>query len=59
MLQAMTIMDAKAAVDKEWKKLETTKAWPLDKMKSKKDVFLEAQREKKKVHFGANMGICH
>ena len=50
MFQAMEILDAKAAVDKEWKKLETIKAWPMAKMKSKKDVILEAQREKKKVH---------
>ena len=27
MLQAMKIPDAKAAVDKEWKKLETIPAW--------------------------------
>ena len=51
MPQAMKIPDAKAAVYKEWKKLETVPAWQLDKMKSKKDVILEAQRERKKVHF--------
>ena len=47
MPQAMKIPDAKAAV----KRLETVPAWQLDKMKSKKDVILEAQRERKKVHF--------
>ena len=31
MLQATKIPDAKAAVDKEWKKLETIPAWQLDK----------------------------
>ena len=52
MPQPMKIPEAKAAVYKEWKKLETIPAWQVDKMKSKKDVVLEAQRERgKKVHF--------
>ena len=38
MPQAMNIQDATAAVDKEWKKLETIPAWQLDKVKSKKEV---------------------
>ena len=38
MLQAMKILDAKAAVDKEWKKFETIPAWLLDKVKSEKVV---------------------
>ena len=49
MPQAMKIPDAKAAVDKAWKKLETIPAWCLDKVKSKKEAILEAQRDKKKV----------
>ena len=57
--QAMTIPGAKAAVDKEWKKLETTPAWQLDKVKSKEEVILEAQRDKKKVHLATLMDICH
>ena len=36
MPQAMKIPDAKAAVDKGWKKLETIPAWQFDKVKSKK-----------------------
>ena len=51
--------DAKAEVDKEWKKLETTPAWQLEKVKSKKEVILEAQRDKKKVHFATLMDIFH
>ena len=51
MPQAMNIPDAKAAVGKEWKKLEKNPAWQLDKVKSKKDFILEARRDKKKVHF--------
>ena len=59
MKQAMKILDAKAVVDKEWKKLETIPAWQLGRVKSKKDVILEAQRDKKKVHFGTLIDICH
>ena len=59
MFQAMKILDAKAAVDKEWKKLDARKAWPMDKMRSKKDVVQEQREKKKKVHFAALMGICH
>ena len=57
--QAMKIPDSQAAVDKEWKKLETIPAWQLEKVKSKKEVILEAQRDKKKVHFTTLMDICH
>ena len=57
--QAMKILDAKAAVDKEWKKLETVPAGQLDKVKSKKEIILDAQRDKKKVHVATLMDICH
>ena len=46
----MKIPDAKGAVDKEWKKLETIPVWDLEKVMSTKDVTLEAQTDKKKVH---------
>ena len=59
MPQGMRIPDAKNAVSKEWKKLETIPAWQLEKVKSKKEVILEAQRDKKKVHFATLMDICH
>ena len=36
-----------AAVDKAWKKFETIPAWQLDKVKSKREVILETQRDKK------------
>ena len=55
MPQAMEVPYAKAAVDKEWKKLETIPAWQLDKAK----VMLEAQGDTKKVHFATLMDICH
>ena len=51
---------AKAAVDKEWRKLQTIPAWQLEKVMSKKEeVVLEAQRDKKKVHFATLMDVCH
>ena len=59
MPQAMKIPDAKAAVDKEWKKLETIPAWTLEKVNIQKEVFLDAQRDKKKVHFATLMDVCH
>ena len=40
----MIIPDAKAAADKEWKKLETIPAWDVRKVKSKKEVLEEAQK---------------
>ena len=49
--QAMKIPDAKAAVEKEWEKLEKIPAWQLDKVKSKKEVTLEAQRQKERPLF--------
>ena len=42
MLQAMKIPAAKAAVDKEWEKLEKISAWNLTEVKSKKKVIEEA-----------------
>ena len=56
---AIRLPDAKAAVDKEWEKLENLPAWKLDKVKSKKDVILEAQKEKTKEHFATLMVICY
>ena len=43
----------KAAVDKQWQKLETTPAWQLEKVKSKKEVILEAQKRAK------NSPLCY
>ena len=54
MFLAMKFPDAKAVVDKEWGKLEKLPAWQLTKVKNKKEVFLEAQKEQRTV-----MDICH
>ena len=56
---AMKIPAAKAAVDKEWEKLEEISAWNLTKVKSKKQVIDEARTSGITVHFASLMDICH
>ena len=55
----MKIPAAKAAVDKEWEKLEKISAWNLTKVKSKKQVIEEARTSGATVHFASLMDICH
>ena len=57
--QAMKIPAAKAAVDKEWEKLEKISAWNLTKVKSKKQVIEEARTSGATVHFASLMDTCH
>ena len=57
MPQAMKIPAAKAAVDKEWEKLEKFSAWNLTKVRSKKEVIIQARNEGRKVHFASLMDI--
>ena len=59
MPQAMKIPAAKAAMDKEWEKLEKISAWNLTKVKSKKMVIDEARTAGATVHFASLMDICH
>ena len=59
MHQAMKIPAAKAAVDREWEKLEKIPAWNLTKVRSKKEVIDEARTKGAKVHFASLMDICH
>ena len=59
MPQARKIPAAKAAVDKEWEKLEKISAWNLTKVRSKKEVIDEARTKGAKVHFASLMDICH
>ena len=58
MPQAMKLPDAKAAVDKAWKKLETIPAWQLENVQEQKKYSISTKRQKK-VHFAALMDICH
>ena len=55
MPQAMKIPAAKAAVDKEWEKLEKISAWNLTKVRSKKEVIDEARTTGRKIHFASLM----
>ena len=57
--QAMKIPAAKAAVDKEWEKLEKISAWNLTKVRSKSEVIDEARTSGATVHFASLMDICH
>ena len=59
MPQAMKIPAAKAAVDKEWEKLEKISAWNQTKVISKKEVIDEARMSGAKVYFASLMDICH
>ena len=57
--QAMKFPAAKAAVDKEWEKLEKMSAWNLTKVRSKEEVIDEARTKGVKIHFASLMDICH
>ena len=55
----MKIPAAKAAVNKEWEKLEKISAWDLTKVRSKKKVIDDAKTKSATVHFASLMDICH
>ena len=55
MPQAMMIPAAKAAVDKEWEKLEQIPGWDLTKVRNK-EVIDEARTKGAKVHFASQNG---
>ena len=57
--QAMKIPAAKAALDKNWEKLEKIPAWNLTKVSSKSEVIDEARTKGAKVHFDSLLDICH
>ena len=59
MPQVIKIPAAKAAVDKEWEKLENISAWNLTKVRSEKEVIDEARTSGAKVHFASLMDLCH
>ena len=59
MPEAMTLPDAKAAVDKEWETLEKIPARQLTNVTNKKKLMDEARKEGKTVHFASLMDICH
>ena len=60
MPQAMKIPDARAAVDKEWKKLETIPSMAIwEKSRAKKKLFWKHKEINIRVHFASLMDICH
>ena len=59
MPQAMKIPAAKAAVDKEWEKLENIPAWDITKVRNKSEVIDDARTKGRNVHFASLMDICH
>ena len=59
MPQAMKIPAAKAAVDKEWEKLEKIPEWDKTKNRNKSEVIDEARKEGRQVHFASLMDLCH
>ena len=59
MPQVLKIPDAKAAVEKEWEKLEKIPAWKLTKVRNQKEVIDEARHQGRKMHFASLMGLCH
>ena len=56
--QASKIPVAKAAVEREWEKLEKIPTWQLTKVRNKKEVIDEA-RNGRKVHIASLMDLCH
>ena len=56
--QAMKIPKAKAALDKEWNKLESKQTWLTETVRAKKDVMAECKRIGKRAHFGSLMDLC-
>ena len=59
MPQAIKFPAAKAAMDKEWEKVEKILAWNLTKVRSKKEVIDEARTAGATVHFASLMDTCH
>ena len=57
--KAMKIPAAKAAVDKEWKKLQDKTAWDFASVRPKSEVQAESKRSGKHAHFGSLMDLCH
>ena len=57
--EALRIPDARAALEKEWKKLEDLGAWNYNTVKPRAEVEDRAYREGKTIHFGGAMDLCH
>ena len=57
--EAIKILTAKTAADRQWNKLQKLPAWSTSKDKSEQDVINEAKVNNRKVHFATVMDACH
>ena len=59
--KALTIPEARAALEKEWAKLVNPKrpAWDVTRVRPKAEVIAESERTGKPVHFGSLRDLCH
>ena len=57
--EAMKFPAGKAAVDAEWNKLETNRAWLFDTVQPRRVVIDKAKKDGRTVHFGTVMDLCH
>ena len=56
--ETATIPGAKAAMEKEWKKLEDKRCWLVETVEERHIVAKRARAEGKTVHFGRVFGFC-
>ena len=57
--KALTIPEAREALEAEWAKLEAKKAWDITKVRPKAEVIREAKATGRTIHFGSLMDLCH
>ncbi|MHC4952052.1 MAG: integrase catalytic domain-containing protein, partial [Planctomycetota bacterium] len=57
--KARKIPAAREALEKEWRKLETKKAWDVTKVQPKAKVIRDAKARGVHAHFGSLMDLCH
>ena len=56
---ARKLLDARTAVDTEWKKLTHLPAWDSKKVKPKSEVVQQAKKDGRSVHVAIPMNFCH
>ena len=57
--KAMTMPEANAAVDEEWKTLQKISAWDESKVTCQAEMIQREKLEGKTVHFATFMELCH
>ena len=56
---ARKLLDARTAVDTEWKKLTHLPAWDSKKVKPKSEVVQQAKKDGRSVYVAVTMNFCH